>query len=354
MKSRQKLNLVFSLIIIGLFFTLLYVSINNNKKPIQQSDFDKRKVHQLMAVSQQKDILITGIIKASVVEEVKMKVNGKVDKNNRTLVEGSKFKKNEILVKIDRLGALYELLAVRSAFKELIQKLILSINDQFPNEANKWWNFENQIQRTLPLPNMPILKSKNEEELLNRLNVYSQYYKAKKTERKAEDYIYLAPFNGTILESNTGAGLLVSEGNTVLKLAKNNSHQLTAHVSIKDLERFSNSDTVHFKSLEDDTLTSGVFLKVGPTLSDSSTVEVYYSIVTQNDKLLNKIVFGTIKTRPVKIPSVAIKNDSIEIYGSRKSYKLRIKTVLEVGDSTIVEGLPEHSRLVIPSYKYGN
>ena len=117
MKSRQKLNLVFSLIIIGLFFTLLYVSINNNKKPIQQSDFDKRKVHQLMAVSQQKDILITGIIKASVVEEVKMKVNGKVDKNNRTLVEGSKFKKNEILVKIDRLGALYELLAVRSAFK---------------------------------------------------------------------------------------------------------------------------------------------------------------------------------------------------------------------------------------------
>jgi len=353
MTSRQKLNLVYSLIIIGLFFTLLYVSITKNKEPIQQSDFDKRKVHQLMAVSQQKDILITGIVKASIVEEVKMKVNGKVDKNNRTLVEGSRFKKNEILIKVDRLEALYELLAVRSAFKELIQKLILSVNDQFPNEANKWWKFENQIQRTLPLPNMPILKSKNEEELLNRLNVYSLYYKAKKTERKAEDYIYLAPFNGTILESNTGAGLLVSEGNTVLKLAKSNSYQVTAHASIKDLERISNSDTVYFKSLEGDTLSKGVFLNAGHRLSDSSTFEAHYSIEIQNDKLLNKIVYGSIKAKPVKIPSVAIKNDSIEIYGSRNSYKLRIKTVLEVGDSTIVEGLPEHSILVIPFYKHG-
>lgn len=343
MNSQQKLNIVFSIIVIALIFTIVYLSLSKNNAVNEQSDLDKSTKHQLIEVHNEKDLIITGIIKPSLVEEVQLKVNGKIDKDNRTLAVGSRFKKNEILVKVERLEALYGLLSARSEFKGLIQKMILTINDNFPSESNKWKHFENQIQRTLPLPTLPKVKTKNEEELLNSLSIYSQYYNTKKLERKAEDYIYIAPFDGTILESSVRAGSNISEGKTILKLAKNNSLYVISHISLNDIDRIKKSDTVYVKSREGNTLARGMFLKTGTHLSDSSTMEVYYSIYSQEQNLLNQFAYISIEGSPTTIPTSAIKNDSIEIYSHNKPFKLKVKTIASNGDSSIVEDLPQHS-----------
>lgn len=343
MKSNKVLNILFSLIIIGLIATVFYISFSKNNVANEQVPFNNSEQHELFQVFSQEKLLLNGIISANITEDVQMKVSGKIDNNNRSLKEGTGFKKNEILIKVERLEALYEILTTRSEFKELIQKLILSIRDQTPNETDKWTDYENKIQRTLPLPTLPNTSSKNEEDLLNRLNVYSQYYKTKVSERKAEEYIYVAPFDGTIIESNVHPGSSIQSGKTILILAKSNTYQVVSHIQLKDLNRITNNDTVEFSSMNGEVLSKGLFTKTGQTLSDSSTIEILYSIFSQNKKYLNTPIKFSIGKEGATIPNSAIKNNSVEIVVAEKVYNLKIKPIKVIGDCTIVEGLPQHS-----------
>ncbi len=347
MKSHQKLNIIFLVVIIGLIITILFLPPSEKKVNNEQLNLNKSEHFQVLEINQVNDASIIGLITATIIEDVKMKVDGKIDKNNRSLTVGSRFSKNDILIKVERLDALYDLLSARSEFKSLIQKFILSINNKVPNESEKWKQFDNQIQRTLPLPELPVLKSKNEEELLSNLNVFSEYYKTKKTERKAEDYIYLAPFDGVIIESNINPGLSINAGKTVLKLAKNNFHQVIAHAQIKDLNRIKTKDTVSFLSFNGDTLSKGIFSKVGSVLSDSSTIVVYYSVFSKDQNLFNQPIEIRYKPKEVKIPSRAIQNDSVLLYAADKAFKLPIKVISQTGDSSVVEGLPEHCFIIL-------
>jgi hypothetical protein len=347
MNPQQKLNLVFSFIIIGLISTVLFISLSGNKTVNKHSDINNIKEFQLMEVNQQKDLFIDGLITATTIEEVQMKVSGKIDKNNRSLSVGSRFKKNEILIKVERLDALYDLLAARSAYKTLIQALIPQIKEKIPKEEEKWKLFESKIQRTVPLPELPALKSKNEEELVYSLNVISQYYKTKKVEKRAEEYFYLAPFDGTIIESNIGKGISIQSGKTVLKLAKNNSYQVTAQVHLNDLKRIKSKDTIQFHSVNKEIISEGMFSKTGYALSDSSMVEVYLSIFSQDLSLLNQVVQITYPAKKVAVPLSAIKNDSVSLFSSERIYKLSIKTIQKDKDSALVDGIPEHSHVII-------
>lgn len=343
MNAQKKLNFFFLLIIIGLIVSIVYISLNVEKATNEQVSLNNNKSQQLIEVFTTDKLHLNGVISASTVEEVQMNISGKIDKNNRSLNEGEEFKKNEILIKVERLTALYEILSSRSEFKELIQKLIPSIDQKLPDESKKWKNFENQIEKTLPLPTLPIINSKSEEDLLNSLHVFSLYYKAKRSESKVEDYLYIAPFDGTILKSNVHSSSTVHAGKTLLVLAKKNSYQVSSHIQLKDLNRINKKDTIDFLSANGDFLTKGKFLKTGAKLSDSSTVEIYFSIFSQNQNLLNKTVQISFYGKPTKIPTAAVLNDSVEIVAGDKSYKLFIQKIKEVGDSTIVEGLPQHS-----------
>lgn len=349
MKSQQKINLVFSIIIIGLIATILVVSLSESKTVNEQSVLHKSEGYQLMEFKQEAPLSLNGIITASQLEDVKMSISGKVDKGNRILKAGSSFKKNEVLIKVERLEALYELLSARSEFKEKIQKLTLTIQEKVPGETGKWKAFEEKIQRTLPLPALPAIKSKAEEELLNGFGIYTHFYQTKKIERKAEEYIYLAPFDGTIIESNISPGSMVHSGEVILKLAKNNSYQLLTHVALKNLDRIKTKDTLHFKSLEGNMLTKGVFSKVGSALSDSSTVEVYYTIDkidSQKQKHLNTPVHTSLTNKLTNIPTSAIQNDSVTLYAAKTSFKLAIEIMSSTGDSSIVNGLPSHCFII--------
>ena len=298
MKLQQKLNIIFSLIILLLIITILNIS-NSNKN--QHSIQIKPNLLKTIEVSQPKEIIINGLIFASTTEDVQMKVNAKIDASNRVLEVGSKFKKNEILISAERLDALYELIVAKSQFKILIQNLVINLNKLNMMESEKWKQFESHIKRTSSLPTLPILKSVKEEQIVNKLNIVSQFYITKKIEDKAKDYVYLAPFDGIITDKLIDTGLTIISGKTILKLAKNDSYKVVAHAKLENLERIKIEDTVIFQNLEGQILSKGVFLRVGNYFSDSLEVELYYSIKNQN--LLNQPVQIIYPPKEITVPS---------------------------------------------------
>lgn len=347
MKPLQKLTIAFTLIIIGLLITISLLVFSKNN--IQEKDPNHKRTEefQLMEVQHQPKIVLSGVIKPLIVEEVRMKISGTIDGKNRTLSVGSKFKKNEILIKADRLDAIYALLTARSEYKSLIQKLILSIKDEAPNEFDKWSEFDNKIQKTIPLPDLPSLKSKKEELLVNKLNVIGEYYKTKNAERKIEDYIYLAPFDGMIIESRIEPGLSFQSGKTILKLAKNNTFEFLAYAKPNNLNRISNKDTIALKTPAGNRLGDVIFLRTGATTQDSLMVEVYFSILSTNQNLFNERAEVHYPGRPAVIPNKAIQNNSVRLFNDDKIYKTSVSIIKEIGDSSVIEGLPEHCFVIV-------
>lgn len=341
----------------GLIVALIVVSLTEKS----QSSFSKSlKINQFQlieinAIEAPEEANVFGVINAEVTTDVKMKVGGKIDHDNRSLKQGSTFKKNDVLIKVDRLAVLYELLISRLNYKKHIQESVLEIGEQFPKEKSKWQQFEKKIERTLPLPELPKTVSKEEEQLLNELEVYSLYYKIKKIERNAEDYIYVAPFDGFVAESTTGPGLSIKENTLLLKLSKSNSLQVTAHLPVHSVRNYELADSIYFVNSKKDTLGKGHFKRTGQFLSDSSTIAVFFSISPQillPENATVQIVLDRNKTsKGVQIPRTAIKNNKTYIFLDNKIITTPVEVISTQNDSVRVKGLPSHCFVIAEADK---
>ena len=348
MKSQQKINLLFFLIILGLIVSLIVVSIQDNKQSKNQETLPLSEL-QLMEIrsEQRKEVAdVFGIVNAEVEVEVKMNVSGRIDHDNHSLRPGTTFKKNDILIKVDRLEVLYELLIARLNFKMHIQKSLERIGEQFPKEKSKWQEFEAKIERTLPLPDLPKKVSKEEEKLLNELNVYTMYYSVKKIERRTEDYIYAAPFDGFVSESSIGPSSVMKLNVPLMKLSKSNTLQVVAHLPIQSVTEYELAKQVYFISSKNDTLGKGSFKRIGAQLSDTSKVEVFFTIQPQSQSIQNSSVRIVLpkheRSNTVSLPQSAVLNNVVYLFSEDKIIEVPVQVISEKNDSVQVEGLPNY------------
>ncbi|PWH81577.1 efflux RND transporter periplasmic adaptor subunit [Brumimicrobium oceani] len=346
MKAHQKLIIGLIFIIISLLIALLSFISSNSDNPESRTNPYNQDDFKLMEIKQVESITLRGIIIPEVKEEVHMKLSGKIDGANRPLSVGSKFKKNEILIKADRLDAIYNILAARAAYKTLIQKLILSIKTELPSEFSKWNEFENKIQKSLPLPELPILKSKKEELLIHEMNIVSEFYKTKAVEKRLDDYVYLAPFEGIIIESKIRPGSSFQANENLLTLAKIQSQQLITTVEISNLQRIRNNDTVAITNPNGQALGKALFLRTGRYLSDSSKIEIHFEVLPPNQNLYNQEIHIHYPGKPTFIPNTAIKQNTVKVLHNGNTYEVQVKTTKEMGDSSIVEGLPQNCMVI--------
>lgn len=348
MSSQRKINLLFFLVIFGFIVTLISISLRDEDVSIstQQNNHKQLKLIEIKSQTTNSQENFTGIINAEIETDVIMKVSGKIDNDNRLLNPGSTFKKNDILIKVDRIAVLYDLLINRLNFKKIIQKYLPEISNQFPTEQKKWQEFEKSIIRTLPLPDLPKASSEKEESLITKLNIYNLYYEIKRLEQKSQDYIYVAPFDGFITESNIAPNSMVKRNKVLMRLSKSNSLQVTSHIPLNSLKSFQNAKEVYFVNLKKDTIATGGFKRIGTTLSDSSKVEVFFSLSVEDNLLQNssvQILLPKNNTyKHIALPKSAILKNSVYLFSDNKIIEASVKVIDNTKDSVYVTGLPNH------------
>jgi len=257
MKTQQKTIFLLLLIIICLVIALIINSLKENPtKDVTATPLDTLQLIEINHESPANSPKVYGLISAAIESDVVMKVSGKIDSDNHHLTPGSYFKKNDVLIKVDRIEILYKMLISRINFKKHMQNALLEINKNVPEEAEKWQTFEKTIERTLPLPDFPKINSTKEDELLDSLNIALEYYKIKDLERQAQDYIFVAPFDGYISESTIQPNSMVHKGKKLMKLAKSNSLQVSAHLPLNLIHLYKNATKVYFINTDKDTLGS--------------------------------------------------------------------------------------------------
>lgn len=355
MKTRHFLIIGGFILILG----LVYLPILSNEKEEEDNSEPTKTTNYIpvtTAINKSQNITVTsyGQVMPNNQIDITMEVQGVIETGGFDLKVGRSFKKHDILIKIERVEALYNLLARRSSFINLISTLIPDIALDFPEEKEKWESFLYQLEPSKQLPNLPNAQSKKEKLLINAKNISSEYYSIKGLENQIEKYYYLAPFNGTVISSNIEPGALVSPGLTIATIAKTNDHEVKAPINIADLELFKNAKEVLFTNPQGVKIGKGKLKRTAKSINQQTqSIDAFFSIYpTKGSELIQGMFLNLSITSPlheesVLLPNNAIVDNKVQLLKDSLIQVKDITTVGAKGDSIYVIGIKDSAKVVL-------
>lgn len=352
MKTRQIVILV---VFLGLL-ALIYFPIMS--KDEVKSDDTKELEQNYIPVFEAKNKVQTeelssyGQIVGVAQFDVTMKVQGEIDRDNRLLKTGMTFKKNEMLVKIDRTEALYNLLSRRSQFINLIANVLPDISIDIPSEEKKWRNYLSLISPTAPLPDLPKIKEEREKLLINGRNITAEYYGIKSVESQIEEYFYVAPFNGVIVESFVEPGSMISPGTRLFTISKNDDFEVKAPINIAEIESYKSAEDVYFTSSTGDTIGKGKLERMSPSINtQTQSVDAYFSLDNANNPIIGSFVnisiTSKVRDRSVVLPEIASQNNYVQILNDSLISRRKVQILGTKTDSVFIKGIEDGSMVVL-------
>lgn len=350
--SSKRLFGLFSIITLTALSTYFILHLLR-ERPESKEVISKSQPFNVMEINFNKETHISplfGLVTYDKTQAVQLKVNGTIDPTNRSLKTGEKVKKDELLIKVERIGILYEILEKRSALKKTILDFIPLIEKESPSETVKWQKYAQQIQRTSFIPTLPEINLQTEEKVLDETDLLESYYNLKKLEREAESYFYIAPFDGVIIDSKVSPGSKINKDITLLELAKTGSLVIKTSLPIENAFLLSRTEEYFFLNSGGDTIGSGVFKSNESTLSDSSRIISTFNTQSVSPSLLGETVEIVASTRPLPtrttIPKSAVKNGHVQLYVDDQVLALPIQVISEKQDSVVIEGIQERCYII--------
>lgn len=355
MKIRHFLIIGGFILVLGLIY-LPILSEDKQDKSAEKPSESNNYIPITTAINKSQDLTVEsyGQVMPNNQIDITMEVQGVIETGGFDLKVGRSFKKHDILIKIERVEALYNLLARRSAFINLISSIIPDISLDFPEEKEKWENYLDQLEPSKQLPNLPNIESKKEKLLINAKNIPSEYYSIKGLETQMEKYYYLAPFNGTVISSNIEPGSLISPGLTIATIAKTNDHEVKAPVNITDLDFFKNAKEVVFTSPQGVKIGKGKLKRTAKSINQQTqSIDAFFSIYPEKGSdliqgmFVNLSVSAPLHEASVLLPNNAVVGNKIQLL---KDSLIQVKDIIIIGakgDSIYVKGIEDSSKVVL-------
>lgn len=353
MKLRQIIILLFVLAVLG----IIYIPILKEKPIEKESTIQEEKFYIPVITVQPRDVkqdfTVYGQILPSQPIDVQMEVQGFISQDNRSLKVGTTFRKGEILVNLERKEAAYNLLARRSSFATLVATVLPDISIDFPSERKKWEKYLSSIRATETLAPLPVPSTEKEDMLLKARNINTEYYAVKALETQFDKYLYVAPYDGVIVQSNVENGSIVSPGARILSIARNDSYEVKAPIKLEWLDYFRNASSVTMITPFGDTIGSGKLLRNAKSINaQTQSVDGFFSLNSLPNKeliqgmFLNILVSGPSLEAMSVLPENAVVNNTVQIYKDSLIVSKNVEIVGNQKDSVFVRGLQKNDQVV--------
>lgn len=283
-------------------------------------------------------------------------VNGTLIKGAVDLKPGVRFRKGQLLYKIDNTEALYNLNARKSSYINLIGSIMPDISLDFPEERNKWVTYLNSVRLDKNIPPLPKWESNREKLFLASKNVLSEYFTIKSLEENISKYYVFAPFNGTITEKYIDPGASVGMGSQIIKVVKTGDFELKIPVQTDQINLVEKSSSLNLKDSEGKPIGTGKVLRISDVLSSTTqSIDVYLKVIPNaetrlyNGMYINVELGESMKTKAVALPKRAVKEGKIYYFNTDTTFTTKNVNILHrYSDSVLVTGIEDGTR-VLPS-----
>ncbi|MEP2026109.1 MAG: efflux RND transporter periplasmic adaptor subunit [Reichenbachiella sp.] len=282
-------------------------------------------------------------------------VGGKLLQGSSVLKKGSRFKKGQLLCRIDNVEENLTLQARKSSFLHTLASILPDIRIDFPNSFSVWQSYFDGIKLDEKLPALPEPKSSKEKTFLAAKNILSEYYAIKSEEENLKKFHIYAPFNGSIVSINYQVGSVVNPGANIGTIISTDELELEVPVEQRDIEFVQMGKTVTIVDESDfEQNWIGKIIRVADFIDpNSQSVSVFINIQKRSkyealDGLFLKArIPGKSVKNAAEVPRRILKNKN-EIFIVQDSVlvtkKVRVHKISE--NNAIISGLQSGEMMV--------
>lgn len=264
------------------------------------------------------------------------------------LKQGAKFRKGQVLFKIDDREAQLALKARKSSFLNLMAGALADIKIDFPDSYDKWLGFFNSIDVSKPIPELPESSTTQEKTFLASRNVLSEYYNIKKDEIRLSKYTIRAPFNGFFSVVMVQEGSFAGMGTPIATLSQVSDLEVIVPIDKENIYLINPGQNVSMKTRGDGMNWQGVVKRVEQQVNaNTQSVNVYVVPTKQKDKMipgmyLEVAIHAGDVEHCFELPRKALGTNN-NVYAIRDSVLIEIpvEVVKKNKDSYIIRGLAD-------------
>ena len=256
-----------------------FKSISNRKNKIPKSSIKIEKVAMYKVVKNTKQPLVihaSGQLKSKHTFDMYSEVTGVLMSRGKEFRTGTKFRKGEMMIRIEDSEVKAQLFSLRSDFYNLITSILPDIKIEYPEEFLKWEGYLNEFNVEGVIKPLPKMSNTKEKYFVSSKRIFTQYYAIKNLEARYSKYSIRAPFDGVVTETTLKPRGLVRSGQKMGVFSNVNAFEL--HVSIKanDAKYISKGDEVEIISSDYTQHWNGVIVRINEAIDlNTQTVSVF-------------------------------------------------------------------------------
>lgn len=259
-------------LIIGVICGGIIFALNSNAEEVTVNEI--QKVTKLVEASQievgthQVVIPVSGQLKSAHKVDLFAEVNGLL--LNANFKAGHYFKKGEVIAQIKSDDLNSNLKAQKSGLLTLTAKLVADLKFDFPDAANEWDQFLDQLEINAPIPDYPEVQDKQLKLFVAGRNFFQTYYAVKSMEATLKKYAIIAPFDGFLSMANINPGSLVRGGQKIGEFNNSQLFEIKIDIPIELSNKIKIGDQIEMKSSSLTGLFNGQIVRINPVLDPTT------------------------------------------------------------------------------------
>ncbi len=327
--------IVFIILVLGL---VLQNVLSNQKQPMRRNNASAIPPVKVLTV-ENTDIVsqfeIGGHLTAFNNVDIYAEVSGILIETPKRFKPGTRFKKGDVLIKIDDSVYKNQVLAQKSSLLNQLTLLLPDLSIDYPGNIGEWEKYLHDFKLDKPLAPLPEPSSDQERYYIASNNIYNLYYTVKSQEATLEKYTISAPYDGIVTESNINPGTLVRTGQNLGEFTNTEMYEMEAFASIYEVEQLHIGDVVTLATDDVEGEFKGTIQRINQVIDPNSQTLKVYIVTTDNRLREGMYCTATINTREIKNACRVSRN---LLVGEANLYKIQQDSTLKLVDINVVTG----------------
>jgi len=342
-------------LIVIILGVVIGIVLSRQKEPMKRRPSQtKQKPIKILTVKNgdiKTAVEMTGPLYAYNKVELYTEVSGVLQETRKPFKEGYRYKKGEVLIRVNDSVYKNNLLAQKSNLVNQLTLLLPDLGIDFPQSAQKWEAYLKNLDLGNPLPELPEPASDKERYYIVSRNIYNLFYTIKSMEATFAKYTLEAPFAGVVTQSHINPGTLVRVGQKLGEFTSTDLYEMEAAVGLFEANRLKVGLPVTLKTGDVRGTFSGKIQRINHVIDRSSmTVKVY--IHTRDPSLRDGMYMQAhTEGEPITDAYSAAKDLLVEknrLYVIEDSilHLRQVEIIGEKGGRVIIRGLADGTRIL--------
>ena len=278
------LRILVGIVIIAIGGFIASVLIGMKPEPPVSSPPKAKRLVEVMPASVQAQApktYVQGRVIALDKIEIFAEVSGVVQSSNKDFRAGTRYRRGDVMLRLDGSELRMSLIAQRSAFLQLLTGALADIKIDYPDRYETWRSYTANLDVESRLKDMPSPASDQEKFFLSNRGILNQFYSIRSSEERLDKYVLTAPFTGEVTMSSVNPGSLVRVGQKIGELVSGGGFEVESAISRDALRVVQVGDSVEF--MQAGSIIKGKVTRISESIDPATqTAKIFCQVNNEN------------------------------------------------------------------------